>query len=111
MSERAWLVSDRAEPELCDCVFAATRGQARKRGAQALDTEFCQVRAIRHPVFDGYAEHGWVPMVAWYDAGHPVECDRCGVHTADGDGGKVVGEKVYCGECADPPDKAVIGDA
>lgn len=74
-AELAYKVSDDHNAVV---VYARRADQARRRGAELLDTEANEVEATRAPEFDRYAPQGGPTDAQLLDAGWWLSCQQCG---------------------------------
>lgn len=91
---KAWYVED-GWGESAVIVFAATRNQARHKGAGRLDAEYRDVSATRRPVYDELAPAGPTDE-RLFDDGWWFDCCRCGARSHKDSGGAIVAGRFYC---------------
>lgn len=95
----AWYVED-ASAEWGEIVYAATRNQARLKGAGIGEAEYVDMRARRNPSYDEFAPNG-PSRERLFNDGWWFECAGCGRHAMAGDGeSDFIDGEAWCHECA-----------
>ncbi|PWK05324.1 hypothetical protein [Tumebacillus permanentifrigoris] len=98
MTLKAYLVTE-DDGDNSEIVFAHTNGQAKLigLGRDWSYGEFTEMRALRRPEYDRYAEQGWVPKEELLKDGWWFDC-HCGYARRDFNA-IVIREDVYCEKC------------
>lgn len=101
VSERRQLAFQVDADEVSAIIYAFTNAQARRAGANELNTDWDYVTCARAPGWDHLCPHG-PSNDQLFAAGWHFECVECSGHAYEADGGVMLDGDAYCDWHADP---------